>query len=208
MTVTRKRKYASAVRGAAKRDTRDRILDAVVDVVTREGVQAFTIQNVADAAGVAHRTVYRHFATREALLDGLDEMLDRRAAQAGISPVFPVDPADLPQAVGAAYRSFDVYRNGMRAYVIMSIALGRRVRSFDRRTRSLRAILARAFPGLDREEARAAAGVLRLLGSTRAWFLLTTEQDMTTAAAARAVSWAMDVLLADLDARSKKRAAH
>ena len=200
------RKYKSPARQEAKQDTRDRILDAMVDVVTREGVLAFTVQNVASAAGVAHRTVYRHFATREALLDGLDELLERRGTEAGVVLPTPSDPAELPKMVGAAYHGFDAFRDGMRAYVILSIALGRRVPSFDRRTRSARANIARAFPGLTRQEVRAAAGMVRLLVSTRTWFLLTTEQSMSTDAAGRAASWAMEALLADLATRSKKHA--
>jgi AcrR family transcriptional regulator len=199
------RKYTSSARQEGKLDTRDRILDAVVAVVTRQGVLAFTVQNVANAAGVALRTVYRHFATREALLDGLDELLERRATEAGITLPTPADLAELPQRVRAVYQSFDAFRDAMRAYVIISIALGRRVPSFDRRTRTFRQSMARAFPGLTRKEVREAAGMIRLLGSTRTWFLLTIEQGMTTGAAAHTASWAMEALFADLATRSRQR---
>src|SRR5512134_923948 len=104
------RKYESPARREAKQDTRERILDAVVDVVTREGVHAFTVQNVANAAGVSHRTVYRHFATREALLDGLDELLVRRGISAGVIPE-NVEFEDLPNLVQAVFQSFDAFRD-------------------------------------------------------------------------------------------------
>lgn len=201
------RKYESDTRREAKQRTRDRILDAVVEVVTKEGVHAFTVQNVADAAGLAHRTVYRHFATREALLDGLDELIVRRGMEeTGTAPPTLMDPDDLPKVVGPVFRAFDEHRDAMRAYVVISIALGRRVPSFDERTRAVRAGIAHAFPGLTAEEAESAAGVIRLLMSTRTWFNLTSEQDMTTAAASRAVSWAVEALFEDLKARSKARA--
>lgn len=199
-----KRAYQSPLRSSAKQDTRDRILDAMVDVVTKQGVHAFSVQNVATAAGVAHRTVYRHFATREALLDGLDDLLERRAALEGITIPTLADISDLPRQVEAAYQSCERYRDAMRAYVVISVALGRRVPSFDRRTRTLKESLARAFPGLERKEAKAAAAILRLLLSTRSWFHLTTEHDMTTDEAAEAVGWAARTLMADLARRSKK----
>jgi len=201
-----KRRYDSSARREAKGQTRDRILDAVVEVVTRQGVHAFSVQNVASAADVALRTVYRHFPTREALLDGLDDLLERRGAEAGITPAVPADPALLPGLVGTAYQSCDACREAMRAYVIISLALGRRVPGFDRRTRAVRASMLRAFPGLPRREVTAAANVVRLLFSTRAWFLLTIEQGMPTDIAGRTVSWALDTLLADLARRSRKRA--
>jgi AcrR family transcriptional regulator len=198
------RNYSSLLREEAKQGTRDRILDAVVDVVTREGVHAFTVQNVADAAGVAHRTVYRHFATREDLLDGLDDRIERRGKAAGIGPALK-ELNDLPNLVKEAYTSFDSLRDAMRAYVVISIALGRRVPSFDRRTRDFRKQIARAFPALTEKEIKEASAVIRLLGSTRSWFLLTTELDLSTDAAARAASHAVDVLLADLDSRNRSR---
>lgn len=200
-----KRAYRSTLRSSAKQDTRDRILDAMVDVVTREGVHAFSVPNVAAAAGVALRTVYRHFATREALLDGLDDLLERRAANAAIELPNLSDITALPQQVAAAFHACDVFRDAMRAYVIISVALGRRVPSFDRRTRLFAEGLARSFPGLSRQDAKHTAAVLRLLVSTRAWFYLTTDHEMSTNEAVRAVEWATRTLLADLARRPKKR---
>ncbi|HSJ08766.1 MAG TPA: TetR/AcrR family transcriptional regulator [Longimicrobiales bacterium] len=199
------RKYDSPARREALQETRERILDAVVEVVTREGVHAFTVQNVANAAGVAHRTVYRHFESREALLDGLDELLERRATQAGITHPDLDTVEDLPGLVGPLFSSFDALRDAMRAYVVISIALGRRARGYDDRTRAIHAHLARAFPTLPAEEVDDAAAVIRMLSGTRSWFLLTTEQDMSAAAAARAVSRAVEALFTDLAARSRQQ---
>jgi AcrR family transcriptional regulator len=199
------RKYESPGRREAKQDTRERILDAVVDVVTREGVHAFTVQNVANTAGVSHRTVYRHFATREALLDGLDELLVRRGLAAGVIPEEYDQFDDLPGAVLKIFPAFDAYRDGVRAYVVISIALGRRVPGFDERTRLFREHVARTFPGLTPDEVAEAGSVLRLLMGSRTWYLLTQEQDMSTDAAARAASAAISAILADLAARSKNR---
>lgn len=48
--------------------TRSAILSAAADLfLAREGT-AFSVQEVADRAGVTHRTVYRHFPTRAGLL--------------------------------------------------------------------------------------------------------------------------------------------
>jgi AcrR family transcriptional regulator len=201
------RTYHSPARQEAKRDTRERILDAVVEVVTRDGVHAFTVQSVADAAGVAHRTVYRHFATREDLLDGLDELLERRGRDSGLASEPPeLEADDLPNLVRRVYRSFEAFRDAMRAYVVISIALGRRVPTFDRRTRAFRECVARRFPRLTPEEVEEAAGVIRLLAGSRTWYLLTSEQGMSTDAASRAASRAIEVLLADLADRSKNPA--
>ena len=52
--------------------TRERILDAVVVVMQRDPT-GYTIPQVAKEAGVAVPTVYRHFASKKALFDGLRE---------------------------------------------------------------------------------------------------------------------------------------
>jgi hypothetical protein len=117
----------------------------------------------------------------------------------------PPDLTDLPQRIGQIYETFDLSGDAMRAYVIISLALGRRVPGFDERSQGVREQLARAFPGLTPDEVQEATGVIRVLLSTRAWFLMTTELHMSTPAAGRAASWALEALFTDLSARSQNR---
>jgi AcrR family transcriptional regulator len=53
--------------------TRERILDAAVDVLRRFGVQKANVVDVARALGVSHGSVYRHFASKAALRDAVVE---------------------------------------------------------------------------------------------------------------------------------------
>jgi AcrR family transcriptional regulator len=50
------------------RATRTRVLEAALGLFERQGYEATTVEQVAAAAGVSHMTVFRHFATKEALL--------------------------------------------------------------------------------------------------------------------------------------------
>ncbi|WTW97745.1 TetR/AcrR family transcriptional regulator [Streptomycetaceae bacterium NBC_01309] len=54
-----------AARGA---ETRDRIVDAATDCIRRWGLRRVSMNDVAQQAGVSRRTVYLHFADREALV--------------------------------------------------------------------------------------------------------------------------------------------
>ncbi len=68
--------------------TEERILIAALGVIGRQGVQRLGMAQIADAAGVARGTLYRHFPSRDHLLAaaadydearfsaGLDEVLD------------------------------------------------------------------------------------------------------------------------------------
>jgi AcrR family transcriptional regulator len=51
--------------------TRDRILDAAEETLTRFGPQKTTVVDVARALGVSHGSVYRHFASKAALRDAV-----------------------------------------------------------------------------------------------------------------------------------------
>ena len=95
--------YHSPLREQAKHATRARILDALVRVILDDGVHAFSVANVAKRAGVSHRTVYRHFATREELLEGLGDWLDA-TPEFGIAPGLPTSLRDFP---GHAIPMFD-----------------------------------------------------------------------------------------------------
>ena len=52
---------------------REAAVAAAVDLVARGGEAALSLRRVADAAGVAHRSLYNHFANREALVDAVAE---------------------------------------------------------------------------------------------------------------------------------------
>lgn len=56
---------------AQSEKTRRAILDALAEVIVEKGGFGFSVQQVADRAGVTHRTVYNHFPSREALNDAL-----------------------------------------------------------------------------------------------------------------------------------------
>lgn len=49
--------------------TADRILDAVLAVVGARGLAQMNLEEVAEAAGVSRQTIYRHFSSREGLIE-------------------------------------------------------------------------------------------------------------------------------------------
>ena len=82
---------ADALEGAADDPSARRALDAARDVFGEHGVQATTMEDVARAAGLGRATVYRKFATKDALVEAvlLDDLraylhrLERVMEQAG-----------------------------------------------------------------------------------------------------------------------------
>ncbi|QEC48199.1 TetR family transcriptional regulator [Baekduia soli] len=58
--------------------TRERILRAALALVEREGAEALTMRRLGDELGVEAMSLYNHVPNREAVLDGLGELLMAR----------------------------------------------------------------------------------------------------------------------------------
>lgn len=198
--MSERRAYSSEIRERAKADTRDAIIRAVITVILREGVHAFTMQNVAARAGVSLRTVYRHFASREQLLEGLSDHLEKAASAGGFSP--PTDVKEMPEVAPELYRRFDPMRDAVSAYVVASIATGYRPKSHVERLRDLSQTLAAAYPNLTAEKLREASAVIGVLMGSRMWYVLTGEMGLGPEQGGRAAEWGLRTLLDDLERRN------
>ena len=78
------RRYDSPVRRARMAETRERILDAasaIVHELESWDWRPLTFRAVAERAGVGERTVYRHFATEQALHEAV---MRRLSAESGV----------------------------------------------------------------------------------------------------------------------------
>jgi len=180
--------------------TRDLIFGALAAIVAEQGVHDFSVQDVADRAGVSHRTVYRHFPTREALLEALPEWLESRFEPAG-GRTLPTSLDELPDLVVRNFRVFDAHADVIRALDALSHGANVLGPYRARRTAAFREVVAREVAYvLPPEDVSAVAGVLRLLASSRAWRQLTEEHGVPTEAAGHAVAWALRKLVDELEA--------
>jgi len=65
------RKYTLGKRSESIEDMRRRIVDATVELHSEKGVLATSMQDVAERANVALRTVYNHYPTIEDLVSAI-----------------------------------------------------------------------------------------------------------------------------------------
>jgi AcrR family transcriptional regulator len=126
--------------------TRDAVLNAAAQVIIRLGISSFTIEAVAQEAGVTKGGVLHHFPSKEALIDGLIDQVtevfhSRLAAELETEPpgqpgrwlrayirtIFAVQYEDinlipaLAAAVTAEPQTIDRIRGGMEASQIAAI---------------------------------------------------------------------------------------
>lgn len=89
------RTYDNSNRRAAKRETRERILDEAEACIRSRPLAELTLNDVAEASGVSVQTVIRHFGGRDGLLEGVAVRLGTRVTdQRG-----KVVPGDLEGAI-------------------------------------------------------------------------------------------------------------
>lgn len=177
----------------------------MVSVIVEEGVHAFTVQNVADRAGVSHRTVYRYYPSRERLLEGLSESLSQRLAEAGLAP--PQEINGWAVYVAPLFEEFEKLGPALRASVIAAVALGAQTESDRDLACAIFDSLAIRFSYLSEEQLHEAAGVFQSLVSRFTWYVLSVELSLETAEASRGVAWAIGALLDDLERRNETAAA-
>jgi AcrR family transcriptional regulator len=177
--------------------TRNAILDALADVIAEAGGLEFSIQQVADRAGVTHRTVYNHFPTREALRDGLAERVEellgatgRRRPDAGTPSLESLAPM-----VAESYALFESCAPAVRASVILTLASRGPTQLAKRRTDAFRKILKQGLPANARVPADEATAAVRMFLSTIGWHVLTEHLGLSPTKAAATAEWAIRVLL-------------
>jgi AcrR family transcriptional regulator len=192
---------APSLRQRHRQVTQETILRATADIVAKRGFHAFTVQEVANRAGVSHRSVYRYFPTREALVDalyGFGEQAARRWADR-LTPILE----DVPDLALNTFPFFEKDPNLIRASVIARLTTGYQPPARIKRTKSFETGVRRLTRNLSPEEFRRTFAVLRLLASSNAWLVFREDFGLSGEEMTQAVSWAFSVLIEDLKRRNR-----
>src|SRR5262245_39949454 len=176
--------------------TRRAILEAMVDVIMDTNGIGFSVQAVADRAGVTHRTIYNHFPTREALCDAFSDHVDELlGASAGLTEEPAWSLASLPVLVEGLYRTLALRDRHARAYVMLMIGNRRPMTAWRKRSLMAEKLVAREQSGQIPLTPRQVTAVVRMFASTMGWHLLTEQCGLSTDEAAAASAWATRTLL-------------
>lgn len=176
--------------------TRQAITNSLAELIAESGAEGFSVQAVADRAGVSHRTVYNHFPTRKALLDGLaaqvEEELRQISKQADHERLRNVD--DL---LGSAqvFSLFEQIAPQVRASVLISVLDGAPSKVASDRTTQIEQLIECELGPLPTGVAKLVTAAIRMVLSTTAWHLLTSHQGLTTDEAIRTSEWVMRTLV-------------
>lgn len=183
--------YASALRERQKADTRALILQTVERLLKDRGLEQLSLATVAREAGITERTVYRHFETREQLLEETWAMVNESI---GIR-AFPASAAELVELPLTVYPAFDERAEVIRAMLASPQGRELRLRVNKQRQAAIRAVVRSAKPQLREPAFTRLCAALQLLYSAAGWATMTDYWGLSGAEAGRAASEAIATLL-------------
>ena len=184
------RSYHSPAREKKAEETRKQILDAALGLLGEDD-QELSLNAVAKAAGVAERTLFRHFATKEELLDAVWQQFNVELAL----DQFPASEEELLEKLPRNFAILDKYQPLVYGYLFSKQGRELRRRANPKRRLEIRQCLVKSTEGLSAREAERLSAIVGLLISVPAWNVLRERNEMTSAQAAQAVSWAVRTLI-------------
>jgi AcrR family transcriptional regulator len=180
---------------------RERILQGVAELLERDDSTELTMPQVADAAGVSLRTVYRYFPTRDALLEAAGRWIGGELLKQG----YPSSLDDVADSLERACGEFDQRPGLVRAMAMSQV--GRAARHSRRRERldAIRQALEREVAALPEGELRQAEAVLAYLHNMLAYTTIREEQHLSGEEIGEALGWAIRTLVDDLRRRNRAK---
>jgi AcrR family transcriptional regulator len=202
MSAKGARTYSSPLRAEQAEQTTARIVQAAVDLLAEGDADDLSMADVAERAGVSVRTVYRSFATRDELLDGVIEWLGERILmRAGPPPDSRESYVRLtPDVIRAVFEIEPLYR---------ALYATRAGRESHRRTKAQRRVdvrgaFAEELATVDDDAARRFSAVLHLVSSSQGALFMKDYWDLDPEEVGRALQWAI-AALADAIADPQRR---
>ena len=193
--------YVSPLRERQKADTRALILEAVERLLKNRSLSELSLATVAREAGITERTVYRHFATREQLLEATWAAVNEAI---GIKE-FPRSVEELVERPKTLFPAFDRRDQVIRAMLASPQGGELRLRVNKERQAAIRAAVKNARPDLREPAFTRLCAAVQLLCSASGWATMTDYWGLDSTEAGRAASEALAVLLNRKTSKTPKR---
>ena len=195
-TKSNHRSYTSPLRCNQKENTRDRILDTVGKMISEGRILDFSVKDVAVRAGISYGTVYRHFPTRESILEALYEVASEIMAQS--SPFTPQSLDDIPALAGKTVAMFEERATLVQAFTVALLANNVQPNSRHQRDQKIQEMVMESTPHLSSGVARQVAAIISHLYSSLTWVTFKQRYGLNSEETAEALNWALQTLIRDL----------
>lgn len=179
--------------------TRGLILEALAGLIAEGRLAEFSVQDVADRAGVSLRTVYRHFPSRDVLLVGFKTWIaEQLRAHGDLDP--PLHADEVAAYVRAKFAILQRSAALLVPLMKLDFATGAQREESSNHLTQMRSALAEVTGALDPELAEAVVWTFRMICSVQTWLAIRERGGVDAAPAGAAAAWAVEVLLEALRA--------
>jgi AcrR family transcriptional regulator len=188
------RTYNSPLRAEQMERTHERILEVAAEQLLEEGLEELSLPRAAQRARVSVPTVYRHFPTKEALMQELTDWLDRKLRLSEV----PESIDEFTEYLPRFFVHMDENEAHVRARLLSRVH--RRIHHDTRRRRDklVEKAMEDVTARLDPLDARRACAVVRVLMHSGAWEMMRDNWNLTGEQAGEAVAWAIRILVDEL----------
>lgn len=188
------RTYNSPLRAEQMEQTRERILEAAAEQLLEEGLEELSLPRAAQRARVSVPTIYRHFSTKEALMQELTDWVDRKLKLSEVPESIDEFTEYMPRFFAYLDENEPLVRARLLSRVHRQIHQDTRRRRDKLVEKAMEDVTAR----LDPLDARRACAVVRVLMNSGAWEMMRVNWNLTGEQAGEAVAWAIRILVDEL----------
>lgn len=170
--------------------TRQEIIDAAMELLTRDRQEPFSHEAIAKRAGVGARTVYRYFPSRADLMQALwTRVRDDTQTR------FPESESEIVPIVRRQFREFDAHEALVRATLAFSASTELRDRGSREGRPAFRRSLTPILKSLPAAQQRRLVAVCLAIYSAPFWQLLRDRGELSGEEASEAGAWAIELVL-------------
>src|SRR5829696_9175102 len=176
------RTYDSPLRAEQMERTRERILEAAAEQLLEEGLEELSLPRAAQRARVSVPTIYRHFSTKEALMQELTDWVDRKLKLSEVPESIDEFTEYMPRFFAYLDENEPLVRARLLSRVHRQIHQDTRHRRDKLVEKAMEDVTARLDP----------------LDARRAWEVVRVNWNLTGEQAGEAVAWAIRILVDEL----------
>jgi len=193
----------TSLRDRQKSATEELILEAAKRCLKDDLLADLSFAKVAAEAGIAERTIYRYFPTKEALLEAF-----WRAHQATIKQgPYPDTAAKLIAAGPRVFPEFDKQAEWFRGSLLSQQGRAVAMHFNNERTAAIRSAVRDGVGDMPEPELTRLCAVVQTLYSAAAWLQMREFWELSGEESGKAVSEAIAVLLSNARKRTRKSKA-
>lgn len=188
------RTYNSPLRTEQMERTHERILEAAAEQLLEEGLEELSLPRAAQRARVSVPTIYRHFSTKEALMQELTDWVDRELRLSEV----PESVDEFTEYLPRFFVHLDENEALARARLLSRVHRQIHQDTRRRRDKLVEKAMEDVTARLDPLDARRACAVVRVLMHSGAWEMMRDNWNLTGEQAGEAVGWAISILVDEL----------